>query len=84
MTETIFQELLIDQPAPFPKRAMKRDARPRIIVSDRRGSYRAAMDLIGNASSQERQILFVRQSLRKAGNMPTHSKIEISASETTS
>lgn len=37
----------------FLKRTMKRYGRPREIVTDRLGSYRAAMKVIGNASSQE-------------------------------
>jgi putative transposase len=38
----------------FLKKAMKRYGRPKTIVTDRLGSYRAAMRSIGNASSQER------------------------------
>ena len=37
----------------FLKRTMKRYGRPRAIVTDRLRSYRSAMLLIGNASSQE-------------------------------
>ena len=37
----------------FLKRTMKRYGRPKVIVTDRLRSYRAAMMLIGNASSQE-------------------------------
>jgi putative transposase len=37
----------------FLKRAMKRYGQPKVIVTDRLRSYRAAMDLIGNASDQE-------------------------------
>ncbi len=37
----------------FLKRTMKRYGRPKTIVTDRLRSYRAAMMLIGNASSQE-------------------------------
>ena len=37
----------------FLKRTMKRYGRPKAIVTDRLRSYRAAMMLIGNASSQE-------------------------------
>ena len=37
----------------FLKRTMKRYGRPKAVVSDRLRSYRAAMMLIGNASSQE-------------------------------
>ena len=37
----------------FLKRTMKRYGRPKAIVTDRLPSYRAAMVLIGNASSQE-------------------------------
>ena len=36
----------------FLKRAMKRYGRPRSIVTDRLRSYRAAMNLIGNAANQ--------------------------------
>ncbi len=36
----------------FLKRAMKRYGRPRLIVTDRLRSYRAAMNVIGNAASQ--------------------------------
>ena len=36
----------------FLKRAMKRYGRPRSIVTDRLGSYRAAMKVIGNAADQ--------------------------------
>jgi transposase-like protein len=35
------------------KRAMKRYGRPKVIVTDRPGSYRAAMNVIGNAADQE-------------------------------
>ncbi len=37
----------------FLKRAMKRHCRPKAIVTDRLRSYRAAMNMIGNAGSQE-------------------------------
>ena len=37
----------------FLKRAMKRYGRPKVIVTDRLRSYRAAMNLIGNAADQE-------------------------------
>jgi putative transposase len=37
----------------FLKRAMKRYGRPRAIVTDRLRSYRAAMNVIGNAAVQE-------------------------------
>ena len=37
----------------FLKKAMKRYGRPKQIVTDRLGSYRAAMETIGNASAQE-------------------------------
>jgi len=37
----------------FLKRAMKRYGRPKIIVTDRLKSYRAAMKEIGNAADQE-------------------------------
>ena len=37
----------------FPKKAMKRYGRPKIIVTDRLASYRTAMKAIGNASSHE-------------------------------
>ena len=37
----------------FIKRAMKRHGRPKAIVTDRFRSYRAAMNMIGNAASQE-------------------------------
>jgi len=37
----------------FIKRAMKRYGRPRAIVTDRLGSYRSAMKMIGNAAAQE-------------------------------
>ncbi len=37
----------------FLKRTMKRYGRPRSIVTDRLRSYRAAMKLIGNVTSQE-------------------------------
>ncbi len=37
----------------FLKRAMKRYGRPKAIVTDRLRSYRAAMNIIGNAGSQE-------------------------------
>ncbi len=36
----------------FLKRAMKRYGRPRTIVTDRLRSYRAAMEVIGNATDQ--------------------------------
>ena len=36
----------------FLKRAMKRYGRPRVIVTDRLRSYRAAMNVIGNAGNQ--------------------------------
>ena len=36
----------------FIKRAMKRYGRPRLIVTDRLRSYRAAMNVIGNAANQ--------------------------------
>ena len=36
----------------FIKRAMKRYGRPKVIVTDRLRSYRAAMNVIGNASAQ--------------------------------
>ena len=36
----------------FLKRAMKRYGRPRLIVTDRLRSYRAAMNVIGNAADQ--------------------------------
>ena len=36
----------------FLKRAMKRYGRPRLIVTDRLRSYRAAMNVIGNAGNQ--------------------------------
>jgi putative transposase len=36
----------------FLKRAMKRYGRPKVIVTDRLRSYRAAMNLIGNAAGQ--------------------------------
>ena len=36
----------------FIKRAMKRHGRPKAIVTDRFRSYRAAMNMIGNAASQ--------------------------------
>ena len=36
----------------FLKRAMKRYGRPRLIVTDRLRSYRAAMNVIGNAANQ--------------------------------
>ena len=36
----------------FLKRAMKRHGRPRLIVTDRLRSYRAAMNVIGNAGAQ--------------------------------
>jgi putative transposase len=38
----------------FLKRTMKRYGRPEAIVTDRFGSYRAAMKQIGNVASQER------------------------------
>ena len=37
----------------FLKRAMKRYGRPKVIVTDRLGSYRAAMKVIGNERHQE-------------------------------
>ena len=37
----------------FLKRAMKRYGRPKVIVTDRLRSYRAAMNVIGNAAHQE-------------------------------
>ena len=37
----------------FLKRAMKRYGRPKVIVTDRLRSYRAAMNVTGNAASQE-------------------------------
>ena len=37
----------------FIKRAMKRYGQPRVIVTDRLRSYRAAMNVIGNATDQE-------------------------------
>ena len=37
----------------FLKRAMKRHGQPRVIVTDRLRSYRAAMNVIGNAADQE-------------------------------
>ena len=37
----------------FLKRAMKRYGRPKVIVTDRLRSYRAAMNVIGNAADQE-------------------------------
>lgn len=37
----------------FLRRAMKRYGRPKVIVTDRLRSYRAAMNLIGNAAKQE-------------------------------
>ncbi len=37
----------------FLKRAMKRYGRPNAIVTDRHRSYRAAMNVIGNAANQE-------------------------------
>ncbi|MFT7572349.1 MAG: putative transposase [Paracoccaceae bacterium] len=37
----------------FLKRAMKRYGQPRVIVTDRLRSYRAAMNMIGNAADQE-------------------------------
>ena len=37
----------------FIKRAMKRHGRPKAIVTERLRSYRAAMNMIGNAASQE-------------------------------
>ena len=37
----------------FIKRAMKRYGQPRVIVTDRLRSYRAAMNVIGNAADQE-------------------------------
>ena len=37
----------------FLKRAMKRYGQPNVIVTDRLRSYRAAMNVIGNAADQE-------------------------------
>ena len=37
----------------FLKRTMKRHGRPKVIVTDRLRSYRAAMKIIGNAASHE-------------------------------
>ena len=37
----------------FPKRAMKRFGQPKVIVTDRLRSYRAAMNVIGNGADQE-------------------------------
>ena len=37
----------------FLRRAMKRYGQPRVIVADRLRSYRAAMNVIGNAADQE-------------------------------
>ena len=37
----------------FLKRAMKRYGQPKVIVTDRLRSYRAAMNVIGNADDQE-------------------------------
>ena len=37
----------------FLKRVMKRCGRPRVIVTGRLRSYRAAMNVIGNAADQE-------------------------------
>ena len=37
----------------FPKRAMKRHGRPKVIVTDRLRSYRAAMKIVGNSATQE-------------------------------
>ena len=37
----------------FLKRAMKRYGQPKVIVTDRLRSYRAAMKVIGNAADQE-------------------------------
>jgi putative transposase len=37
----------------FLKRAMKRFGQPRVIVTDRLRSYRAAKNVIGNAADQE-------------------------------
>ena len=37
----------------FLRRAMKRYGQPRVIVTDRLRSYRAAMNVIGNAADQE-------------------------------
>jgi putative transposase len=37
----------------FLKRAMKRYGRPKVIVTDRLRSYRAAMNVIGNGANQE-------------------------------
>ncbi len=42
----------------FLKKVMKRYGRPKIIVTDRLGSYRSAMKSIGNASSHERRRWF--------------------------
>lgn len=36
----------------FPKRAMKRHNGPKVIVTDRLRSYRAAMNVIGNGADQ--------------------------------
>ena len=37
----------------FLQRAMKRSGRPKVVVTDRLRSYRAAMNVIGNAADQE-------------------------------
>ncbi len=37
----------------FLKRAMRRYGQPKVIVTDRLGSYRAAMTVIGNAANQK-------------------------------
>ena len=37
----------------FLKRAMKRYGRPKVVMTDRLRSYRAAMNVIGNAADQE-------------------------------
>ena len=37
----------------FLKRAMKRYGRPKVVVTDRLRSYRAAMNAIGNGANQE-------------------------------
>jgi putative transposase len=37
----------------FLKRAMKRHGQPKVIATDRRRSYRAAMNVIGNTERQE-------------------------------
>jgi putative transposase len=41
----------------FLKRAMKRYGQPRVIATDRLRSYRAAMNVIGNAADQECGVL---------------------------